>query len=86
MNINDRKCFSCRDVVENEMHVLLHCPEYDTLRDEFLYEAEQISENFTDLSDTGIIYFLLANMFIVKASTKTCFQILKVRRNLLCLI
>ena len=43
LNINDRKCFSCRDVVEDEIHVLLHCPKYDSLRDEFLNEAGQIS-------------------------------------------
>ena len=40
MNINDRNCFSCRDVVEDEMHVLLHCSEYNTLRNELLNEAE----------------------------------------------
>ena len=42
MNIIDRKCFSCRDVVEDETHVLLHCPGYNTLRDELLNEAENI--------------------------------------------
>ena len=83
VNINCRKCFSCRDVVEDEMHVLLHCTEYNTLRDELLIEAEQISENFTDLSDTNKISFLLTNMSIVKASVKTCSQILNKRRNLL---
>ena len=41
VNINFRKCFSCRDVVEDETHVLLHCPEYNTLRDELLNEAEK---------------------------------------------
>ena len=41
VNINDRKCFACRDVVEDETHVLLHCPEYNTLRDELLNEAEK---------------------------------------------
>ena len=65
VSINNRKCFSCRDVVEDEIRVLLHCPEYNTLRDELLSEAEQISENFTDLSDTDKISLFLTNMSIV---------------------
>ena len=84
LNVNERKCFSCKDAVEGEIHVLLHCPEYRSLRDELLYEAEQILGGFTNLSDTEKISFILTNTSIVKASAKTCFFfILNKRRDLL---
>ena len=30
--LNDRKCFNCDNVIEDEMHVILHCPLYDSFR------------------------------------------------------
>ena len=73
LGANERKCFSCKDAVEDEIHVLLQCPEYRALRDELLYEAEQVLDGFTNLSDTEKISFVLTNTSIVNASAKTCF-------------
>ena len=73
LNVNERKRFSCKHAVEDEIHVLLHCPEYRSLRDELLYEAEQILDGFTNLSYTEKISFILTNTSIVKASAKACF-------------
>ena len=47
-----------------------------SLRDELLYEAEQILDGFTNLSNTEKISFILTNTSIVKASAKTCFMTL----------
>ena len=83
LNVNERKSFSCKDAVEDEIHVLLHCPGYRSLRDELLYEAEQTLDGFTNLSDTEKISFILTNTSIVKASVKPYFLILNKRRELL---
>ena len=51
INLNDRKCFTCEDLIEDEMHVLLHCPMYDSLRADLFHEAEQTLNGFMNLTD-----------------------------------
>ena len=80
LNVNERKCFSCKDTVEDEIHVLLHCPEYRYLHDEILYEAEQIVDSCTNLSDAEKISSILTNTSIIKASARTCFFYFKNKR------
>ena len=65
-NLNDRKCFTCKDPVEYEMHVLLHCPVYSLLRNNLFHEAEQLSNGFLNLSDNEKITFIMTNASIVK--------------------
>ena len=64
--MKERKCFSCKNTVGDEIHFFLHCPEYRSLRDELLYEAEQIFDGFTNLSDTEKISFILINTQVRK--------------------
>ena len=36
LEVSERKCFSCRNAVEGESHVLLHCPLYTELHNEHI--------------------------------------------------
>ncbi len=81
--VNERHCFNCHGAVENEIHVLLHCQLYNTLRAELFAEANLICNEFDNLSDNDKIVFILSNPCIAKFSAKTCSLILNRRREVL---
>lgn len=83
LEVSERKCFNCRNVVEDETHVLLHCPLYTELRNELFSIAEQILNGFQSLNDSAKVSFILSDPSIVKISAKTCYLILNKRRSLL---
>lgn len=79
--LKDRHCFNCSNVVEDEIHVLLHCPCYNTIRKEVLAEACRLNRIFIYLNDRDKIVYLLSHPEIAVLSAKTCFSILGRRRN-----
>ena len=49
---DNRKCTICNtDVLEDEFHFIMSCPNYINLRTKLFNEAKSICENFNDLSD-----------------------------------
>ena len=80
-NLIDRKCFTCKDPVEDEMLVLLHCPVYSLLRNNLFHEVEQLSNGFKNLSDNEKITFIMINESIIKLGAKTCYLILNKIRS-----
>ena len=74
---------TCKDLIEDEMHVLLHCPLYNLLRADLFHEAEKTLNDFIDLNDTEKISFRLTNASIVNISAKTCYLNLNKRCSLL---
>ena len=80
-----RTCFSCPDSVENEEHVLLRCPIYNDLRETMV---TVLSEEFPDLSymsardQLSSILSCKLNKSI-RIGAKTCFAILRMRRNII---
>ena len=78
VNIDERKCFSCKDIVEDETHVLLHCPQYTSLRNELFTRTEHVSHEFSNLNDSKTLAFILSNPFIAKLITKICHLILNI--------
>ena len=83
LNVMERKCFNCQESVEDEVHVLLHCPQYTSLRNELFSKAGDIRNDFYSLDDNEKISFILSDPSIVKESAKTCYMILNKRRSLL---
>ena len=68
-------------MVEDETHVLLQCPLYNTLRNEIVLKATSINNDFSSFSVPDKISFLLSDENMVKYSAKTCHEILRLRRN-----
>ena len=83
LDINQRTCFNCQTMIEDECHVLLHCPFYDNLRELLLFKANEVYNEFSSLAENDKLSFLLSNVNIVKHSAKTCNEILKLRRHYL---
>ena len=79
--VNQRTCFNCRESVESEKHVLLHCPLYEDLQYEMFYEASQVNPQFDILNDDEKIVYLFSSTNIVKILAKTCKNILDRRRH-----
>jgi hypothetical protein len=72
--VGETFCFCCNDnhIVEDELHVLLHCPMYKDLRVLLVHEAAYVCPNFYSLIDDNKLCFILSNIDIVKYSVKTC--------------
>ena len=79
-----RVCFHCPHAVENEVHVLLHCPVYAQFRAELFKEIENVCPSFKDLTDMGKVKTIFSDKDCINVSAKTCFQILKKRKELYC--
>ena len=69
--------------IEDEAHVLLHCPLYDDIRDEMIAKAVLIKDNFIDCTPNEKLCFILSNPGMVNASARACNLILKRRRSFL---
>ena len=83
ISVEERTCFNCPNIVEGEYHVLLHCPLYDSLRNEWFYHCMNVLPTFNELSDVNKLCVLLSDSNVVKLSAKMCFTVLGTRRNLL---
>ena len=79
--INERTCFHCDNIIEDETHVLMRCPLYDNLRNDLLSKALNINADFSNYSMSEKFNYLLSHENIVKYSAKTCYSILTERRN-----
>jgi hypothetical protein len=57
--VNDRKCPLCNTDVENEIHVLLKCPQYVDIRQNLLDKAMYINNGFPLLNDVSKLNFYI---------------------------
>ena len=78
---DERNCFNCINVVENEEHVLLECPLYNDIRKE-LFSRLDIPW-FESLSTSDKVCHLMSNSRINYYSAKACHDILTERRKFL---
>jgi hypothetical protein len=42
-SIEERCCFNCSNLIEDETHVILHCPVYSDLRNNLFTEVLEVS-------------------------------------------
>ncbi len=83
LEVNQRVCFNCNDCVEDECHVLLHCPLYTEVRRTLLCKCIETCNEFNTLDDVGKVCFILSSHKVMHLSAKTCKQILKRRTHCL---
>ena len=74
--LEDRICPFC-DEIESEVHVLFNCHLYDDFRNELFRNALNVNHDFNVLSLEDKLIFLFSNLFMIRFTAKTCFNILQ---------
>ena len=77
IRLEERCCFSCSNLIEDETHVILHCPVYSHFRNNLFTEVLKVNRNFMSLSDCQKIVFFFSNQDVFRIVAKTCNFILK---------
>ena len=80
--VEERCCYICQNAVESELHVIVHCPIYQDLRDDLFYVCQKADPTFNSLSDDRKLAFVLSNSSVAKNSAKILSEILRRRRCL----
>ena len=79
----NRYCINCEGIVEDELHVMLYCPLYETPRQKLLREAANLCNGFYVLSDVYKIEFLTTQVNIVRKSASFINQALCIRQQVM---
>ena len=58
---NNRKCFHCKDDVEDEKHFVMNCPQYDQERTSLFQVCNQNSIHFDSLNVDQKFHFVMTN-------------------------
>ena len=74
--------FGC-NVVESEIHVVLHCPLYVIERNCLMQRVNYVVDNFDNLNDQDKFTVLFTHQDLIRLLAKTCFDILRTRNNML---
>ena len=77
----ERVCPFCKDVVENETHVIISCPLYDDLRQQMIDYASVLNYDFNDYTNEQKLVYLFSNSNLIRICAKTCFKILQRRAS-----
>ena len=80
---NDRKCFFCKDKIENEIHFLSECPLYEDERNTLFHSCRRNCTNFDLLTTNEQIFcFVMTNEnpLVIRNLAKFIFQAFKVRQ------
>ena len=76
---NNRECPFCPGTVEDEEHVLMSCPKYNTVRDGLFKHAAYCNPVFLSLNITDKFIFLMSSSNITNRCAKACSDILDIR-------
>ena len=64
IKVEDRLCKHCNyNTIENEMHFLLECPKYKTLRDNMVSKVESSYPNFGQLNQMDQFHLIMTSTF-----------------------
>ena len=78
-----RICSFCPNHIEDEQHVILHCPAYDSLRQNLFRNASKFCKRCCRMDDIGNIKALFSTESVVHIVANTCFLIIRKRNNIL---
>ena len=71
---NDRLCPFCKDVIEDESHVILRCAMYQDIRKEVMLKAISLGANFHYFNDYNKVKFRFSNKDLIIMCAKPCFK------------
>ena len=82
----NRVCPLCKSGIEDELHVILECPEYDVARRELFDKLLVDIDGILCYSKKEILKIILNcdNQFLVKVCARACYNFLSIRRKMLC--
>ena len=80
--LHERTCSFFPEVIEDEVHVILHCPAYEDIRKELNEHMKQNIDNFNKLNGAQILGLALSNERFIKVTARTCKNILRRRKDL----
>lgn len=87
IDVNERFCFNCRkndlNIIEDEKHVLLECPEYADLRTIFFNSVCNIESSFSNLSNEEKFLFMFHDDRVCYFTAKICHEVLFKRKCIL---
>ena len=83
LQVNERVCFNCNNMIEDEEHVLLHCPLYSSERFMLFEYARMFYQDFDVLTDKDKLIHILQDSNMCWMSAKICYLILLKRNSLL---
>lgn len=81
--VHERICPFCRTDVENELHIIIKCETYETIRESLFHKACVVYPDFNVLTDEEKMIFLFSNQLMIRECAKTCWLILQRRSALL---
>ncbi len=79
----ERVCPYCKDLVEDESHMILYCPLYNNIRKCLFDYLRVLYNGINCFSDIELLKFILAstNPNVTKLCAKTYLEMLKCRRE-----
>ena len=77
----ERLCFHCNDSIEDECHVLFHCPLYHDIRQDMVTQMNILVDNVDELSEGEKLGLVLSHERMVRNVARTCANILDRRRQ-----
>ena len=77
--VEERVCSHCNEV-EDELHVLMHCPLYDDIRNELTLSVNNINPSYQELSMQEKFIQLVSNPLFYRVVSKAICYILNKRR------
>ena len=81
IKLEERCCFTCSNLIEDETYAILHWPVYSDFRNNLLTEVLKVNRNAMSVSDCQKIIFLFSNQDVFRIVAKTCNFILKNARK-----
>ena len=69
LHLYDRTCPFCSEQIENELHFLIKCPTYESLRRRLLDDVEVLCIGFVYPEDENFLFWLLLSNPIISDST-----------------
>ena len=80
----NRYCIHCKDMVQDEVHVLFYCHLYSQLRQELLRAGSEYCDGFYILSDVKKIGFLTSHKNAIRKTASFINEMICARQHRLC--
>jgi hypothetical protein len=78
--LDQRRCVVC-NTIEDEYHVLLACPVYESIRQGLLQSIHDFVPNFNEQSRICKMGIILSHKDLIKVTAKACYELMEERKR-----